>query len=176
MSYLIYDKQTGKIDKIVKCSFEHLVMQYDPQIYDYIESELNDNTHVIDGIAVYISPPPPPFEDLKKHKKNEIKRAFETAFYQGYTTQGFTENFKIDCRREDKDNLESLVRYMNKKNVSSTTLRDFDNNYHTGVTKQDIDMLIDELIEYGLYLYQHKWEKEAEISMATEENIDTITW
>jgi hypothetical protein len=45
------------------------------------------------------------------------------------------------------------------------------------LTIEELQIVINELIGYGLWLYQHKWEKEYEIDQATTiEQVNAITF
>lgn len=66
--------------------------------------------------------------------------------------------------------------YMIKDNMSGTMIKGFNNDFHV-VTLQELDVIIFELQAYGLWLYQHKWEKVAQImACTTVEQIEAITF
>jgi len=63
-----------------------------------------------------------------------------------------------------------------KPNSMGSVVKDFYNGFRA-VTISDLDQLVIELQGYGLWLYQHKWEKEYQISMCTSvEEVNSITW
>ena len=102
--------------------------------------------------------------------KERIEKGFELAFEKGYTC---SLGFKINCNRIDKDNMDGLARYMKKNNIPQTMFRIYDNSFVV-LTAEELLMLVDELIGYGLYLYEHKWEKE--YAIATTTNYNSIEW
>jgi hypothetical protein len=66
--------------------------------------------------------------------------------------------------------------YILKDNMSQTAIKGFDNSFHP-VTLQELDVIIFELQAYGLWLYQNKWTKVAQIMACTTiEEIDAITF
>ena len=58
----------------------------------------------------------------------------------------------------------------------STIIRDKHNQYHE-VTITELSGIIGELVDYGLSLYQRKWELEADIAAAdTVESVESVVW
>ena len=51
--------------------------------------------------------------------------------------------------------------------------RIYDNSFVV-LTSTELTTLVDELIGYALYLYEHKWEKE--YAIATSTDYDSIDW
>lgn len=116
---------------------------------------------------------------VKENKKLEMK---EIAYDEinngtsGYNTQYLTSNFKIDSSRFDLDNLKNLMLYSQLVSITSITIKDYNNEMHT-ITVSELQTIINELIGYGLWLYQHKWEKEYEIDQCTTiEAVNAITF
>lgn len=70
----------------------------------------------------------------------------------------------------------AVISDINKSNADSTTIRDFDNNYHS-VMMCELESIIIQLQGYGLWLYQNKWAKEQVIlNAATEEEVNAVTF
>jgi hypothetical protein len=116
---------------------------------------------------------------LKNNKKEEIKQFVYNEIERstvGYQTVGLSENLRIDAGRGDLDNLRNLKQYCQSKNTSQTFIKDFYNNMHQ-ISIEDLDIIILELIAYGLWLYQRKWEVDMLIENATtEEEINSISF
>jgi hypothetical protein len=114
-------------------------------------------------------------ENAKYQKKNIIKSIFLGQPKSGYIVSS---GFKMDCNRDDIDNLSLLLKRMIDSGDTTTTanIRDFDNQFHQ-VTIGELSDIINELVDYGLYLFNHKWEKEVEIEAAqTVEEVNDIVW
>ncbi|MBM9605977.1 DUF4376 domain-containing protein [Desulfopila inferna] len=111
--------------------------------------------------------------ERKQDKVNEIKQAFVIAPKSGLTT---SLGIKVDCKREDKDNFQELLDYCTRKSLAGTSIR-LHNNDFAEVSVADLQIIINEIQEHGLTLYQRKWAKEAAIDQATTEvQIKAITW
>ena len=133
-----------------------------------------------------------------KNKKIEmIKGNFIGAPYNGYFCSSV--GFKMDCKRDDINNMTNLITYIDgqqeminmlpdgeTKNVAQAqldvyknnmTIMDYDNNPHTGLTYIQVKNIINDLIGYGLWLYQHKWELNMQVEQATTiEQVNAIVW
>lgn len=116
---------------------------------------------------------------VKEEKKQEIKEQMYTEInsgISGYTTKYLTNNFKIDSSRFDLDNMKNLMSYAQLLSLSEVSIKGFDNTMHQ-LTIEELQIVINELIGYGLWLYQHKWEKEYEIDQSTTiEQVNAITF
>ena len=119
------------------------------------------------------------FQVLKDNKKESIKQLVHDEIDNssiGYMTQGLVNNFRVDAGRGDLDNLRNLKQYCSAINIDTTYIKDFYNNMHQ-VSMQELDTIILELIAYGLWLYQRKWEVDTLIDNAlTEEEINSISF
>lgn len=175
-NFIIYSIETGLISRQCSCPIEMIGIQIKPG-EEYIEGSCDCETHVVNGTPVYIPPPPPTIYEVKEIKTKEIKAAFEAAFFLGYTTQGLAENFKVDCRRTDLDNIRGLLEHLEGyPETTQIEFRDF-NNTERVITIADLTIIKKELIAYGLWLYQNKWTKEAAIAAAeTIEDVEAISW
>lgn len=66
--------------------------------------------------------------------------------------------------------------YLYKDNQAGTLIKSFDNSFYS-VSLQELDVVIFELQAYGLWLYQHKWEKVVQLmGCTTIEEINAITF
>ena len=118
-------------------------------------------------------------QTLKNIKKEEIKLFVHDEVDHssvGYMTSRLTENFRVDAGRGDLDNLRNLKQYCQATGTTITFIKDFYNNMHQ-ITIDELDIIILELIAYGLWLYQRKWEVDLLIENAsTEEELNSISF
>ena len=116
---------------------------------------------------------------LKNNKKEEIKQFVHNEVERstvGYQTVGLLENLRVDAGRGDLDNLRNLKQYCLATNTEVTFVKDFYNNMHQ-ITINELDIIILELIAYGLWLYQRKWEVDILIDNASsEEEVNSIVF
>lgn len=115
---------------------------------------------------------------IKEQRKSSIKNSFIDAQANGRLTTSL--GWDIDVRRSadqnDVQNMQSLYTYMEKVGLTSTTIVGADGIGHE-VSLAELDVIITEMIGYGLGLYQHKWLKEMEIlSATTAEQAYNVTW
>jgi len=94
------------------------------------------------------------FDDTKTSLLHKLKYDFNNLPNLGYQSQ--TINKKINARYTDLQNMQSLLTYMQLKNITSTQFRCYDNSFVTA-TQDQLKSMIDELIAYGLECYQKKW-------------------
>lgn len=110
----------------------------------------------------------------RESKLNQLPSWFEAAFQNGYMCP--TVGLKMDCNRIDLTNMESLYKYMSMHNMLKTDIRDYDNNFHE-VSILDVQSIVSDLIEYGLWIYKRKWQLEYVIKTATTmAQIQGIEW
>lgn len=124
----------------------------------------------LDAVHIYI---------CKNNKKLYIKEAMYKELNEGingYTTQNLTTPIKLDSSRFDLDNFKNLMIYSQLVNLTQVTIKDYNNEMHT-ISVSDLQIIINELIGYGLWLFQRKWEKEYEIDQCTtHEEVEAITF
>ena len=113
-------------------------------------------------------------EDIRNIKLNEIYTSFENEFKNGKLMSSL--GFEVDCRRDgvkfDKDNLQSLIQL----NLYPIPFKDSNGVVHS-LTEADANILLNEMINKGLWIYQNKWEKENQIQNATKiEDLIVIVW
>lgn len=114
-----------------------------------------------------------PVVTAREIQKHRIGHLFRTAPDEGYTTAA---GYPMDCSREDIDNLTRLRDRLVETSGAGTTIRDRRNQYHD-VTVVELSGIIGELVDYGLGLYQRKWQMEAAIDAATTvEDVEAVAW
>lgn len=179
---IIYDTTTGEIRRSVSCHESAIAKQVHDGESVIVDCVISNENYVIEGAPVYIPPvvpeiPEPTLDEVKVLKEKEIKAAFTAAFSSGYTTQTLPQNIKIDCNRKDLDNIRGLIEWCTlNPQKTQVEFRGFDNDQHT-ISAADLTTIKNELIAYGLWLYQHKWELEAEIEAAlTIEEVQAVAW
>lgn len=97
-----------------------------------------------------------------------IKSGFHRQQELGYFSN--TINTKIDCRRIDLDNINNLILYLEEigaPNSYEIQFRNFDNAFVVATFSQ-MKQVRFELIEYGLFLYQRKWQLEERVFNETD--------
>jgi len=138
-------------------------------------------------------------DDKVLELKNSLVEEFDAGDH-GYTTQGFDPNFKMNSSRQDLYNIDTLHRdlvtsytraylqyypnatvneiniYVDSQSIPGSGIRDYDNNFHA-MTIGELGTLLLEMQNYGLWLYQNKWTKEAAVLAAvTIEDIVAISF
>lgn len=114
-----------------------------------------------------------PVATAREIQKHRIGHLFRAAPNAGYTISA---GYPMDCAREDTDNLSRLRDRLLETGATGTTIRDKRNQYHE-VTLAELSVIIGELVDYGLSLYQRKWELEADIAAAdTVESVEAVVW
>ena len=141
------------------------------------------------------------FNKVKLTKLNEINSAFNNAPKLGYICPSV--NIKMDCDRSDIENMNYLIDSLNFSSeqiesmpkttpeeitayntartamdtqLANIIIKDFDNGYHS-VTLDQVKTIKMDMINYGLWLYQHKWEKLSALDTATtKEQVYAIQW
>lgn len=109
---------------------------------------------------------------LKDQKKTEIKNAFLQAFNLGKEISGLSVGtIKLDCRREDLDNMRTLLSSMQRNAIATTTVRDFSNTDHPNVTVADVEAIISDLEDYGMFLYGKKFALDQATDAVTQEQM-----
>jgi hypothetical protein len=111
-------------------------------------------------------------------KKAEVKDSFYNMFNEGYTSSAvnITVDFRRNLNENDLQNYQGLLQYMKLNNVPEVPVRDY-YNAMTTLTIEQLEQLVNELITYGLYLYNKKWQYEADIdACTTQEQLDLIHW
>lgn len=108
-----------------------------------------------------------------------ITSAFDKEIESGHfmsTTLGI----EVDCRRSstknDKQNVEGLISNISRNSKSTVDYVGY-SEIKTGVTKAQLEVLVAEMEDHVLALYEKKWIKQSEIQLATTiEQVKAITW
>ena len=112
-------------------------------------------------------------DEMKGRQKAVITEAFQVVPKLGLTT---SLGLRVNSARLDKDNMQELQGYCIRHGLAEITIRLYDNTF-ASVTIANLKTIINEIQEFGLGLYQHKWAKEAAIDAAeTEADVTAITW
>lgn len=112
-------------------------------------------------------------ETAKSVQIGRIGHMFRTAPEAGCE---MTAGYVMDSTRESVDNLTRLRDRLVELGVTTTTIRDYHNQFHS-VTVVELSEIIGELVDFGLGLYQRKWDREQAIEAATTvEAVESINW
>jgi len=110
----------------------------------------------------------------RQAKMEWIKQKMYEVAHSGMMSQ--TLGVEVDCAREDLDNFRNLLQYMESNNIESTQIRTFTDDF-VECTQDQLRSLIDEIIQFGLQLYQIKWQLENQLEQARgKDEIDAIEW
>ena len=122
------------------------------------------------------SPNVTPLQSLdfyKTKKKQEITDAFNYTPTLGYVC---SLGFLVDSTRDDLKNYQDLTDYMKANNITSVNIR-INNGDLRDTTLDEIKIIVLDLIGYGLYLYQKKWDYESAIDASTTiDEVNKIVW
>jgi len=114
----------------------------------------------------------PDITPTREKKLKEIKDAFQQEQQSGHITSSL--GFEINADDIALRNITSLIDILNDEDI--VQFRDYNNEFHT-LTKADLITLKQEIIQYGLRLYQKKWTLEQQIEQAqTKEELEGIKW
>ncbi len=111
----------------------------------------------------------------KQNKLEEIKKEF-TVDYNTGSFSSPTLSKDVNVGRGHSQNVNSLIDHMIDSSLETVQFRIYDNSF-ISITLTQLQELKLELINYGMSLYQHKWDLEEQIEDAvTQEAIQAITW
>lgn len=116
-----------------------------------------------------------PLDTAKAVQKSRIKAEFNKAPLSGCMLKA---GYVMDCEREDIDNLSRLLTRLKETGTTTSTaqIRDKTNQFHT-VTIADLSVIVGEMIDFGLALYQRKWDREKMIDACTTvQAVEAIAW
>lgn len=111
----------------------------------------------------------------KQVQKGRIRATFDHAPDAGCSV---SQGFIMDSKREDIDNLARLRDRMLETATTSDTvqIRDKHNQFHS-VTVGELATIVGEMVDFGLGLYERKWQLEQEIdAAATVADVEAIVW
>lgn len=116
--------------------------------------------------------PATPIEILREPKYREIADAFDDEINNTAHVTSSIDDFEIDARRRDGQNIEGLITYYTEpipyKGYSET---------RANTTLEELNTFKREIYENGLRLYNKKWTLEQAIADAqTKEELDQIVW
>lgn len=119
--------------------------------------------------------PEPTFEELKAQKEQELSSkaaSFENNLNKDmYFTSSL--GFKVNGDRRTRSNIEDLITFFDAQAIDGTvTYRDYE-NIDRKVTKEQLQIMLAELIENCNNLYAIKWRLQAELAqVTTKEQLD----
>lgn len=166
-----------------------LVDGYSPNaIRDALIAELEATwPHLVDpedGNTVEARRPNPDLDidQARQLKLIQIKSDFEAALPVGQVDLSL--GWAIDCRRsskaEDVSNMERLLKLCQSSGMADTDnvqIRGTDNLDHLTTVAGLRDVIIPEMYQYGLGLYQKKWTLEATIASASSvQDVLSVRW
>ena len=118
------------------------------------------------------------FDLMKEKKKRDITQAFDNELSNGKfmsTILGIEVDYRRGANKNDMQNVQALISYMERNEVESVIYRGAD--HHKEATLSDLQALLHEMEDYGLYLYQKKWSvRDAASRCETQEELDLVNW
>lgn len=119
------------------------------------------------------------FIKIKLTKINEIITAFENELQNGHFISTIL-GIEVDCRRSitknDKQNVEGLISNMTRNSKAFINYVGY-TEIKQNVTINDLQILVAEMEDHVLGLYEKKWMKQSEIeNTSTIEELNNINW
>lgn len=119
--------------------------------------------------------PEPTLEEAKALKLAGLKVAFQTAAETAHCPSSL--GFEIDANDTANRNVASLIRQLIAGVIETATFRDYNNQYHPGLTLTDLNTIQGEIDVNGSRLYAVKWAYEQQIAQAQDvEALEAITF
>ncbi len=119
--------------------------------------------------------PEPTFDEAKALKLAALKSAFEAAAATAHCPSSL--GFEIDANDTANRNVASLIRQLIAGVIETATFRDYNNQYHPGLTLTDLNTIQGEIDANGSRLYAVKWAYEQQIAQAQDvEALEAITF
>lgn len=192
-SFTVFNKNTGEIQKVISCSDEDVIFQYNSGTEDYISGAYPDNVYyVINNTPVALPFKPSPahtfnwvtkqwedprtLTDFKTQQRALIKEARTAAEYSGFTWGGstFDSNAISQQRIASAVQLASLSKAANQPFSITWTLADDTQRTLTA----------DEMIQVGLALgefVQTNFKKAQALQQrieaaTTKEEVEAVVW
>ena len=72
----------------------------------------------------------------------------------------------MDCRYQDKDNIEGLMRIMDAQGITQAEITDYYNKKHV-VSREDLNLILIGMLGYVAGLMYEKWQKDVQVDSAT---------
>ena len=151
------------------------------QVIDTIEVEVIQKNYstteifkdkVVETLHKYILKPT--LEQTKQSKKFEIKEKYVEKSNEGFTCSN---GIKLDCRDLDKVNWLTLKMNCLNDPKLITTLKDYDNKIHPGLTCEEVTKMISELEAHYHSLLSGKWTTEQKMfACKTIEEVNLVEW
>jgi len=142
--------------------------------YDFIYPL--DEYSVINDTIVHSGVSPEKLNTLKTAKLSDLENHFINVENNTGTLFSTVSNINIHARRKDKDNMLSLINYMNRNSLTTMVFKGVGSE-SADVTVTDMQNMVAEIEDYGITLYATKWQLESAIMAATTEaELDAITW
>lgn len=143
-----------------------------------------ENTILING-DLYDKSEPEFLDFVKINKQKEIEAIFKKCLEKGseycYVTTSIigndNNNIVMDCSEVDLTNIEGLLKLMIRYDQTTTTITDYFNNYHGGITIEQVEEITYEMLLRGAELHTKKGTIRYQISEAkTIEEVEQIHW
>lgn len=129
-----------------------------------------DNAYYLKGHA-----PKQPLAEAKALKLAALKSAFEAAAATAHCPSVL--GFEVDANDTANRNVASLIRQLVRGDIETATFRDWNNQYHPGLTLADLNTIQGEIDANGSRLYAVKWAYEQQIAQAQDvEALEAITF
>lgn len=112
--------------------------------------------------------------EAKTEKLAELKQNVRDEENNGYVESSL--DFKADATRKSKEDVDGIIQSMENAGTSSIAFRDYDNIFHT-LTLEQVKILQIDIVNKGLYIYQHKWDLQTLVESAqTIAEVEGIIW
>lgn len=110
--------------------------------------------------------------ELKKLKKlNDLKNKYERILNSKPRINIESLGFDVDGGRSNKDDFKSKWDVMS--DTDTTTVRDADNEFHHGITKDQMELIWKAIVLKGEEILGTKWTAEAKILAISGENFES---
>ena len=119
----------------------------------------------------------PLIEIHKEVKLKEIKEAFKKASVKPKVEVKLSDDLTVivDGGRTNKDDFKE--EWENMADDGTTTVKDANNEFHTDITKDQMQKIYKAIVANGKVLFQNKWTLEAQVENAeTIEELEAIKW
>lgn len=127
------------------------------------------------GYYEVVAIPEPTLDEAKALKLAALKSAFEAAAQAAHCPSVL--GFEVDANDTANRNVASLIRQLVRGDIETATFRDWNNQYHPGLTLADLNTIQGEIDANGSRLYAVKWAYEQQIAQAQDvEALEAITF
>ena len=108
--------------------------------------------------------------DKKQNLIKQLKQVFKDYRDNKATIQSRIINKEINARQQDLINIDSLIALL-KNDTDTIQFRCADNSF-VEVSKIQLKKIKEEIVKYGMQIYQNKWKIEKQINNLTVDDID----